>query len=190
MAASIVQICKHCEKRFMVHPCHIKNGKNPACSKRCAYEFRKAQGPTRFWTKVQVGEKEACWPWVGGMHKKRGYGQTSLNRKGHNAHHVAYHLAVGPVPKGLVVRHKCDNPPCCNPAHLEIGTHADNARDRVERGRSTKGEHNNHARLTENQVRYIRTATDVRDCQLARQFGVSQTAIMYVRSGRTWKSVT
>ena len=77
---------------------------------------------------------EGCWEWRG-FTTEAGYGSFA----GKAAHRLAYETLVGPIPEGHVVRHKCDNPPCINPDHLETGTHADNARDRVERGRSAIG---------------------------------------------------
>ena len=64
-----------------------------------------------------------------------GYGQISINDKTHLAHRVAFEQAHGPIPKGLVICHRCDNPSCCNPEHLFLGTHADNVADKVSKGR-------------------------------------------------------
>ena len=69
----------------------------------------------------------------------KGYGSFSVDGKSCPAHRVAFELTHGPIPEGQVVRHKCDVPGCCNPAHLELGTSADNNRDRDERGRGAKG---------------------------------------------------
>lgn len=97
----------------------------------------------RFWSKVdKSGGPDACWPWMAGR-KKAGYGQFFVRRDppgAHgqmfmaNAHKFAYILTHGPVTNGMVVRHQCDNPPCCNPAHLILGTMADNVADAIERG--------------------------------------------------------
>jgi hypothetical protein len=80
----------------------------------------------------------ACWPWTG-WHDEKGYGRVNIGSRTTHAHRLAFELAGGTIPTGHVVRHTCDNPPCCNPAHLRTGTVADNQRDMVARGRSTKG---------------------------------------------------
>lgn len=99
----------------------------------------------RFWSKVdRGGGADACWPFIGGRKKVGGYGTFFAERRpigrygtpqAVNAHKFAYVVTNGLVPDGLVVRHKCDNPPCCNPDHLLIGTPSDNIRDAIERGR-------------------------------------------------------
>lgn len=78
-----------------------------------------------------------CWEWRG-TRNEIGYGLMNLVRKGHSdtrVHRLMFERFVAPIPEGLVVRHKCDNPPCCNPAHLELGTQADNVNDMKVRGR-------------------------------------------------------
>jgi hypothetical protein len=82
------------------------------------------------------GEGE-CWPWVGAK-THDGYGQIAKDGAPVRAHRAAYEHANGPIPDGLLVRHKCNNKQCCNPAHLEVGTHADNAQDSVESGISKR----------------------------------------------------
>lgn len=86
----------------------------------------------RFWSKVD--KSGSCWCWTA-YRKPTGYGVFKYNGKLHRAHRFALEVTHGEIPEGLVVRHKCDNPSCCNPEHLEIGTQADNMRDRTERGR-------------------------------------------------------
>jgi hypothetical protein len=89
--------------------------------------------PERLWGNVDK-EPDGCWVWKGTRNPK-GYGRISVSGRQDGTHRVAYRLAHGEIPDGLVVRHRCDNPPCINPAHLEVGTPADNSRDMVERGR-------------------------------------------------------
>ncbi len=88
----------------------------------------------RFWAKVdRTGD--GCWEWQASRDRK-GYGQFAIKGSGSfGAHRLAYAYAVGPIPDGLMLRHTCDNPPCCRPDHLIPGTAYDNAQDAVERGR-------------------------------------------------------
>ncbi len=84
----------------------------------------------RFWSKVSGGE--SCWEWNGSRNED-GYGIVKRDGKLRKAHRLAYELAWGPIPDGLLIRHRCDNPPCCRPTHLIPGTKLDNARDRDRR---------------------------------------------------------
>lgn len=84
---------------------------------------------------ISIDDISGCWNWTGST--SRGYGQLSKGWKKapYKAHRLSYELFVGAIPDGLVIRHKCDNPRCANPSHLEIGTQQDNVTDRVVRGR-------------------------------------------------------
>lgn len=92
----------------------------------------------KFWSRVQILGESACWLWTA-SHNGLGYGQMRVNTVLQVAHRLAYMDCVGPIPDGLVVRHKCDNPPCCNPNHLELGTQKDNMDDATKRGRMDRG---------------------------------------------------
>jgi hypothetical protein len=88
----------------------------------------------RFWSRVDVGGADACWPWLGGS-TDEGYGTVTVDGRTKLAHRVAYELTHGAIARGLVLLHACDARACCNPAHLEPGTHRDNARDRADKHR-------------------------------------------------------
>lgn len=95
-------------------------------------------GVARFWQYVEKHGADECWPWTGVLTAGR-YGVFTFNkpyRGSTTAHRYSYVLANGPVAPDLLVRHTCDNPPCCNPRHLIPGTALDNHRDMVERQRA------------------------------------------------------
>jgi hypothetical protein len=93
------------------------------------------------------------------------------------------------IPDGLIVRHRCDNPRCCEPTHLELGTHEDNVADRVERGRSACGTRNGRSKLTIDSVRAIRRRCHEPVGVLAREFNVDARAIRKLLAGETWRNV-
>jgi plasmid maintenance system antidote protein VapI len=149
--------------------------------------------PELFWSKVAISTPDECWIWQG--RKPEGYGRIFLDGKTYPAHRIAYELTNGPIPEGLLIRHKCDNPPCCNPAHLLPGTLLDNVMDRVERGRTRwfTGENVYCAKLTDENVAYIREQYQLRQMSqpaLARKFGVTVAAISSVVRNKSWKSDT
>jgi hypothetical protein len=138
-----------------------------------------------FWSRVEGSTPFQCWPWQGQKNDK-GYGRW----RGSMAHRAAYELVHGPIPEGQIVRHRCDNPPCCNPDHLVAGTHVDNAQDALTRGRFSEGARHGNTKLTQEQADYIRRNPDgKRQRDLAKQFGVSVSTISYIRSGRSWRMV-
>ncbi len=121
----------------------------------------------RFWANVNkdgptaAGMDSPCWIWTAGTFSN-GYGQFRAGQRKVRAHRAAYELAVGPVPEGLILRHRCDVRECCRPDHLEPGTDAENARDRSSRGRSSRigtslpGETNPAAKLSDAEVERLR----------------------------------
>jgi HNH endonuclease len=90
-----------------------------------------ADQDTRFWDKVLVGD--GCWEWQ--ATRRGGYGRYRIDGRLEDAHRVAYRLWFGPIPDGLDVLHSCDNPSCVRPAHLRVGTHAENMAEAVARRR-------------------------------------------------------
>lgn len=82
----------------------------------------------------KTGGDDACWPFIG-CRNEQGYGKIRINGRSMRAHRVAWELSYGKLESDLFVCHKCDNPPCCNPSHLFIGTPQDNASDMVKKGR-------------------------------------------------------
>lgn len=88
--------------------------------------------PARMWSRVdKTGD---CWVWTGAT-VHNGYGTISVNNRLVRTHRLAYELTHGPIPAGMKVLHTCDNPPCCRPDHLFLGTDKDNVHDAVDKGR-------------------------------------------------------
>jgi len=138
-------------------------------------------------------DENGCWICTSHMpHKGMGrrYFKCTVHGRAELMHRHMYRLVHGDIPEGRVVRHTCDNPLCINPAHLLLGTHADNVRDRVNRGRSAIGEKNGRAKLTEAQVRAIRQASGRTGASLARQHQVDRKVIHNIRHRKSWKHVS
>lgn len=87
---------------------------------------------------LTIGKPKECWNWQAGK-SKLGYGRIGVRGRVAFAHRAAYEVLVGPIPNGMLCCHKCDNPSCCNPNHLFIGTHKDNSQDMVRKGRASGG---------------------------------------------------
>lgn len=166
------------------------------CSPSCASSWNNAHrarpgADERFWAAVDQtpgqGPGGQCWEWRKGR-VEQGYGRLSLGRGEVRAHRHAYSLAFGAIPEGLFVLHKCDNPPCCNPAHLFAGTHDDNMADMAAKGRSLQGERHHKSKLTDDEVRAIR-ADGRMQIEIAEAFGVTQGLVGMIKRGELWKHV-
>ena len=122
-------VCRGCDKRFFVPPSRTHYG---FCSAPCRKAFH-ADPLRKLLKRCVKDEASGCWLWV--SQSGEGYGHLRIDGKSRSAHHASYELHVGPIPDGMRVLHRCDNPRCINPEHLFLGTQADNVADMVAKGR-------------------------------------------------------
>lgn len=149
----------------------------------------------RFWFHVPLAGPDECWEWQG-RRTPDGYGQVRLIGVASpvRAHRLSWEIHNGPIRNALHVLHHCDNPACVNPRHLFLGTHSDNMKDMVAKGRhrgGPQGERARSAKLTPILVVEIRekAAQGVSYPELSHEYGMSTSAICNVVLRRTWKHV-
>lgn len=147
----------------------------------------------RFWSKVDVKGEDECWEWMA-YRNSDGYGQLAYEDTTVQAHRVSWELQFDTIPDELCVCHHCDNPACCNPFHLFLGTHKDNAIDKVAKGRykghDQSGELNPMAKLTRNDIAQIReqyATHEITYSKLAEMYCISKWTVRDIVTRRTWK---
>jgi hypothetical protein len=142
----------------------------------------------RFWSYVE--KKQGCWEWTGYKNEK-GYGVINLRGERALAHRFAWQLDE-PIPPGMSILHRCDNPACVRRKHLFLGTRADNNADMDAKGRrrapDMHGTKNHRAQLTEDDVRAIRASPE-RGPVLAARYGVANAHIWAIRRRTFWKHI-
>jgi len=176
--------CRHCGRSFV--PVH--DGIR-CCSRPCAGALRRNR-PEDLWRYVAKSAPDQCWPWTRWLDRD-GYGAFTTDGRTHKAHRLAFQLATGTDPGSLVVCHSCDNPSCCNPAHLFLGTQADNLRDMRTKGRSARGSRHPFALLTEAQVVEIRQrrASGALLRVLKADYGINEGTLSEICNRKLWRHV-
>jgi len=150
------------------------------CSLKCAVD-----------SQIKICDPDECWPWQGTTVK--GYGvvcfRSELGKYRADARRVAYKIHVGPIPEGMILRHSCDNPICCNyRKHAIIGTHKENTQDAVQRNRMARGEKHGRHKLTSEQVSIVRGMSFciIQKQEVAALLGISPKHLSRVLSGEKW----
>ena len=139
-----------------------------------------------FWKMISQNKVSGCWNWIG-LLSGTGYGRFRKDRRHWSAHRFVSKILTG-EDTDLEVCHTCDNPKCCNPSHLFLGTHGDNMRDCVSKGRlnAAAGENHTRSKLTWSDVLKIRKAKGtIRE--IGKRFGIFHTHIGAIRRGEKWK---
>lgn len=178
----ITKVCPNCGRSFQVRPC--EDARYLCCTRQC--RAQRTNSAEHFWERVE--KSDGCWEWQGARHTG-GYGAVCADGVQMQAHRRSWELTYGPIPKGLVVCHRCDNRPCVRPDHLFLGTAKENCQDMLAKGRAGfGGEKNNTCLITEEVAKAIlRSKGDESGADVARSFGVSTSIVYRIWNGITWK---
>ncbi len=146
----------------------------------------------RFWRAVDKQSNDKCWPWMGARHYK-GYGEFVVSKGNKTkAHRFSWTCKHGAIPDGMIICHKCDNPPCCNPSHLFLGTQKTNKEDSINKHRHAYGERSGRAKLTAEKVSQIRAMdkqANFTRLSLAAKFGISGRMVTAICRYESWRHV-
>lgn len=157
---------------------------------------------SRFWSHVDILSDNECWNWKFYTNKS-GYGRYRIGNKFYYSNRIAWFLSNKSDPSSLLVCHSCDNPKCCNPKHLFLGTHLDNMNDSVNKGRrsvlpnnpfssnAVSGEKNPQSKLTAQDVASIRNMYKLgyRQVYISRKFNITQSNVSRIVKRETWTDV-
>lgn len=143
---------------------------------------------------VNVHGSDDCWPWTGCVNSS-GYGRLKVvSYRIQEAHRIAWALHTGVSPGEMMVCHHCDNPPCCNPKHLFLGTHAENMADMASKGRAKPpyqkflGENNGSAKISEKDASKIieMISNGWRNTEISERFNISHSMVSCIRLKKSW----
>lgn len=144
----------------------------------------------RFWNKIDIRSDDECWEWQ--WSKRKGYGHIRINYIHYDAHRLAYELTYGKIPKGLCVLHLCNNPGCCNPKHLELGTQLTNMKYKVKCGHNPMGEKSSLHKINNEQVITIRKMYKTgkySQRELGKKYNISQTEVYKILKNLGWAHI-
>lgn len=189
--------CNGCSIILSLTPSKIKNG-HKFCSNECKAKYKRSRKAieARFWKYVVVLKENDCWLWIGSKDRV-GYGHFYFNngkkKVRTQAHRFMWFITHGKIPKDLLVCHDCptgDNPSCCNPKHLFLGTHKDNTRDMFNKGRKyvLVGEEHPNAKINKDVVLLIfkLSKEGFSHSQIGMKVGISKTQVWRILHGKRW----
>lgn len=185
-------LCRcECGTLTVVRGGNLKNGHTKSCGE-CVNHITNEQYDSliasRILEHIHITES-GCWEWQKGRHEF-GYGWVSYRGRSQTAHTLSYKLFCGPT-NGMYVLHKCDNPSCCYPLHLFLGTQQDNIRDAMLKGRMPHGESHWNATLTDSQVALIREMHRQGSpyCDISNAVQCSDVTVCKIITGHAWRHV-
>lgn len=190
---SVQKPCQQCGELFKASVSVIRRGNDRFCSIKCVRLQRYGEATPKdrllYYTNVPE-DPNACWIWQ--AHKNpAGYGDFYIEDVRYSAHRTSYEVFNGPIPKGVHVLHRCDNPSCVSPRHLFLGDAKVNSDDKRKKWRHIYGKKQWRAKLTDEKVRQIRELAKqgVHVNEIAMRFGMTQAPIRDVICRRSWKHV-
>jgi hypothetical protein len=188
---TIPKKCHHCHKTFDARIYDVKKGHGRFCSHACNTAFRKIPAHKRVWDKIDIKGEDDCWPYKACLNV-HGYGVISEGNTKILAHRAAFISKNGDILNDLKVLHSCDNPKCCNPKHLFLGTQADNVKDMHNKGRavSVSGDKNHMSKLSNSDVitiRHMYHNLGKKCSEIAKEYHVNRNNISFIVSNKTWK---
>lgn len=186
---TLILSCHNCSKNYKIPKCKTPKKEN-FCSVKCYLNFNTEK---RFEEKLKKNTiiNNECREWIG--RNEKGYGRTSYRNKEYLVHRLVWEKENGPIPKGMYICHKCDNPKCVELNHLFLGTSQDNTDDKIKKNRSNprKGEKVNTSKLKENEVKIIRYLgkIGVHPKKICPFFNTDVSNIRSIIRRKTWKHV-